>query len=375
MTLFLPSLSFPCRVLCLLLCLFSFAACGRDDVQTQDRRGVPVRLAVAETRDIPRMVEAVGNVEAVTSVAVKAQISGQIVETPASVGQEVEAGDVLFRLDPRPFEAALAETRARLARDKALLEKARNDLARYTVLLRQDVISREVYEQMLTAEQIARASIEEDEAAIKVAELQLEYSVIRAPAAGKLGNILVRQGNVIQSNDDRTLVVINSIQPAEVRFSVAERHLPRILERMKTASLTVTVLPEGDTGEPIAGAVSAVNNEVDRTTGSIRLHALFPNKDIRLWPGQFVRVNLMMDTVENAVIIPERAIQEGLSGQYVYRAVTDGDLYRVEAAPVVAEKGPAGFVAVISGLEPGEKIVTEGHLALAPGVLARAVED
>jgi multidrug efflux system membrane fusion protein len=375
MTCFSPTLSFPRRVLFLILCSLPLAACGRDEVQTQDKRAVPVRLAVAEIRDIPRVVDAVGNVEAVTSVAVKAQVSGQIVETPVSAGQEVEAGDILFRLDPRPFEAALAETRARLARDKALLEKARNDLARYTTLLRQDVISREVYEQMLTAEQIARASIEEDEAAIQVAELQLEYSVIRAPAAGKLGNILVRQGNVIQSNDDRTLVVINSIQPAEVRFSVAERHLPRILERMKAASLSVTVLPEGDPGEPIPGLVSAVNNEVDRTTGSIRLHALFANEDTRLWPGQFVRVNLMMDTMENAVLVPDRAVQEGLSGQYVYRALPEGDLYRVEAAPVVSEKGPAGFAAVISGLEPGEKIVTEGHLALAPGTLAREIED
>ncbi|MDR1360526.1 MAG: efflux RND transporter periplasmic adaptor subunit [Deltaproteobacteria bacterium] len=370
---FSPSLSR--HALLLLLCLFQLTACGRDEARTQDRTGVPVRLAVAESRDIPRLVEAVGNVEAVTSVAVKAQVSGQIVETPVTVGQEVKAGDILFRLDPRPFEAALAEARARLARDKALREKARSDLARYTVLLRQDVISREVYEQMLTAEQIARASIEEDEAAIKVVELQLEYSVIRAPAAGKLGNILIRQGNVIQSNDDRTLVVINSIQPAEVRFSVAERYLPRILELMKADSLFVTVLPEGDAGEPIPGLVSAVNNEVDRTTGSIRLHALFPNEDIRLWPGQFVRVSLMMETMENAVIIPERAVQEGLSGQYVYRALSEGNLYRVEAAPVDAEKGPEGFMAVISGLKPGEKVVIEGHLALAPGALAREIED
>jgi multidrug efflux system membrane fusion protein len=334
-----------------------------------------VRLAAAEVRDLPRVVEAVGNVEAVTSVAVKAQVSGQIMETPVSVGQEVQAGDILFRLDPRPFEAALAEARARLARDKALLEKARNDLARYTVLLRQDVISREAYEQMHTAEQIARAAIAEDEAAIQVAELQLEYSIIRAPAAGKLGNILVRQGNVLQSNDDRTLVVINSIRPAEVRFTVAERYLPRILERMKIGPLAVTVLPEGDSGRPIPGQVSAVNNEVDRTTGSIRLHALFDNEDDRLWPGQFVRVTLKMDTVTGAVLIPERAILEGLSGQYVYQARPEGDLYRVEAVSVTTEKGPGGLTAVLSGLAPGDLVVAEGQLGLAPGALARKIDE
>lgn len=359
---------------CLLFFTLFLAACDNPGSKEGGERVAPVRLARAVTKDIPRVVEAVGNVEAFNSVDVKPQVGGQIVEVPVSSGQEVQRGDVLFRLDPRPFDAAVAEAEARLARDNAFLNKARKDLARYTTLLQQDVISREAYDQMATNEQTARANIQESEAALQAARLNREYSVIKAPAAGKLGNILVRLGNVIKANDDRTLVVINSIRPAEVQFTVAERYLPAILQRMNGGTLTVTVLPTGDSGEPIPGTVSAVNNEVDRNTGSIRLHAVFDNEDSRLWPGQFVRVTLVMDTIQGAVIVPERAVQEGLSGRYVYIAAPEGDNFRVEPRPVETEEGPAGFVAVSKGISPGEIVVTDGQLGLAPGSLARAIE-
>ena len=355
----------------LVLCL---SACGNDANKAESQRLAPVRLAKAVTRDIPRVVEAVGNVEAFTSVAVKPQVGGQILEMPVAPGQEVKKGDILFRLDPRPFDAVVAEAEARLVRDKALLDKARKDLARYTTLLKEDVISREAYDQMATAAQMAQAGIQEDEAALQAAKLNREYSVIRAPVAGRLGNIFIRLGNVIKANDDRTLVVINSIRPAEVQFTVAERYLPAILQRMKAGPLAVSVLPAGDTGAPISGTVSAVNNEVDRNTGSIRLHALFDNEDNRLWPGQFVRVTLVMDTVRGAVLIPERAVQEGLSGQYIYIAVPEEGNYRVNPRPVKTDKGPEGFAAVISGVQPEDLVVTDGQLGLAPGALARAIE-
>ena len=359
---------------CLPLLLIFLSGCDGKAGKGEAQRIAPVRLATAEVRDIPRLVEAVGNVEAVTSVAVKPQVGGQIMEVPVVSGQEVQKGDILFQLDPRPFDAAVAEAKARLARDRAFLEKTRKDLARYTTLLQQDVISREAYDQMATADQMARADIQADEAALQAAELNREYSIIRAPAAGKLGNILVRMGNVIKANDDRTLVVINSIRPAEVQFTVAERYLPAILQRMAAGPLAVSVLPAGDTGKPIQGVVSALNNEVDRTTGSIRLHAVFANEDNRLWPGQFVRVTLVMDTITGAVLIPERAVQEGLSGRYVYRATLEGEHYRVQPQPVEVDKGPEGFAAVLSGIAPGDIVVTDGQLGLAPGALARAIE-
>ena len=367
--------SLPARIFPLLFCLLlslALVACGDSGKKGGTERVAPVRLAMAEARDVPRVLDAVGNVEAHSSVSVKSQVGGQIIEVPVSPGQEVEKDDVLFRLDPRPFDAAVAEAAARLSRDKALLAKARQDLARYTTLLKQDVISRDAFEQTATSEKTSRANIEEAEAALQAAQLNRDYSVIRAPVAGKLGDILVRMGNVIKANDDRTLVVINSIRPAEVRFTVAERNLPLVLQRMREGPLSVTVLAEGDTGEPITGLVTAVDNEVDRTTGSIRLHAMFANEDSRLWPGQFVRVSLMTATLKDAVIVPERAVQEGISGPFVYIATpAEGGKFTVQPQPVTTEAGPQGFVVIAKGIAAGTRVVTDGQLGLAPGSLAR----
>jgi multidrug efflux system membrane fusion protein len=334
---------------------------------------VPVRLSRAVKRDVPRILEAVGNVEAYSSVQVKSQVGGQIIDVPVTAGQEVSAGEILFRLDPRPFDAAVAEAEARLSRNRALLAKAKQDLARYTTLLRQDVISREAFEQVATAEKTIQADIEQDEAALQTAKLNREYSVIQAPISGKLGDILVRLGNVIKANDERTLTVINSLRPAEVRFTVAERYLPSILQLTRAGPLEVGVLPQGDTGPVIMGEVTAVNNEVDRTTGSIRLHALFPNEDNRLWPGQFVRVTLVMATLKDAVLVPEKALQEGLSGPYLYLAAPvegEENLYRVTPVTVSSEPGPDGMIVISGNVSAGDIIVTEGQLGLGPGALA-----
>lgn len=359
--------------LCLGLFCLCLAGCG-DSGRGQAERPLPVRLGVAEKRDVPRVLNAVGNVEAFSSVQVKSQVAGQIVDVPVSAGQEVAEGDVLFRLDPRPFDAAVAEAEARLARNEALLAKARQDLARYTTLVRQDVISREAFDQVATAEKTIRADIEQDNAAIQTAKLNREYSVIRAPVSGKLGDILVRLGNVIKANDERTLVVINSLRPAEVRFSVPERHLPGILEITSKGVLPAAVLPEGDNGPPVMGEVTAVNNEVDRTTGSIRLHAMFANEDNRLWPGQFVRVRLILATIKDAVLVPEKAVQEGIEGRYVYLAAPEpesGDKrYRVTPVKVESEPGPDEFAVITKGLEPGDIVITEGQLGLSPGAPA-----
>ena len=362
-----------CLVLFFAFFCCTLAACS-DGQREAPERPMPVRLAVAVQRDMPRVLDAVGNVEAHSSVQVKSQVGGQIVEVPVVAGQEVEKDEVLFRLDPRPFDAAVAEAEARLARNQALLAKAKQDLARYSILVKQDVISREAFDQVTTAEKTIQADIEQDLAAIQSARLNREYSVIKAPIAGKLGDILVRLGNVIKANDERTLVVINSLRPAEVHFTLAERHLPAVLRLTAAGPLELSVLPEGDTGPWMTGEVTAVNNEVDRTTGSIRLQALFSNTENRLWPGQFVRVTLVTETLKNAVVIPEKALQEGLSGPYVYVAAPDElagpDRYRVAVVQVEAESAPNGEVIVNKGLVAGDRIVIEGQLGLSPGALA-----
>jgi multidrug efflux system membrane fusion protein len=366
-----------CRAcLCLsVLCLtLATAGCGDSSGNREQERALPVRLVKVEKRDVPRVLEAVGNVEAFSSVQVKSQVGGLIVEVPVQAGQEVEAGQLLFRLDPRPFDAAVAEAKAGLAHNQALLEKACQDLARYTTLVKQDVISREAFDLVATAEKTIRADIEKDRAAIQTAELNREYSEIRAPVAGKLGDILVRTGNVIKANDERTLVVINSLRPAEVQFTVTERRLQEILGLLNKGPLIVEVLPEGDQGRRIPGRVTAVNNEVDRTTGSIRLYAMFPNEDNRLWPGQFVRVTLVLAMFKDAPVLPEKAVQEGISGPYVYLASPDPEAgeghYRVTQVNVGSEPGPDDLLVVTSGLAPGDFVVSDGQLGLSPGAAA-----
>lgn len=361
----------------LFLSCFFLLSCDGGSSSQDAERVVPIRVAVAQKKEVPRILHAVGNVEAYASVHVKSQVSAQIVEVPVSAGEEVQQGDVLFRLDPRPFDAALAEAEARLVRDEALLAKADQDHARYQELVKKGAVSKESYDQMATMVKTVRADIEQAKAAIVTARLNKEYSVIRAPVSGKLGDILIRLGNVIKANDERTLVIINSIRPAEVRFTVAERHLPGILKRMNPGPLEVGVLPEGDNGPLIMGKVTAVNNEVDRTTGSIRLHAMFPNEDSRLWPGQFVRVTLVMDSIKDAVVVPDKALQEGLNGPFMFLAAPEkegesgkGTRYRVTPVGVSTEPGPEGTVVVSSGLSPGDVVVTEGQLGLAPGALA-----
>ena len=355
----------------LLSCLL-LGACGSGGGDAPPERPVPVRIDTAQKRSVPRILDAVGNVEPHASVHITPQVSGQIIEVPVQAGQEVRTGDILFRLDPRPFDAAVAEAEARLTRNQALLAKAKQDLARYSSLVKQDVISREAFDQVATAEKTVKADIEQDQAALQTAKLNREYSVIRAPVDGKLGDILIRHGNVVKANDERPLVVINSLRPAEVHFTVAERFLPAILRRLTEGTLRVEVIPSGDSGPLIPGEVTAVNNEVDRTTGSIRLQALFPNTDNRLWPGQFVRISLIMDTIEDAVVVPEKAVQEGISGQYVYIAAPEQEKgrYRVSPVSVTMESGPDHLVVITSGLSVGDIVVTEGQLGLSPGALA-----
>jgi len=363
----------------LLLCFPLLFACSGQEDKGPAERTAPVRLAVAETRDVPRILEAVGNVEAFSSVQVKSQVGGQIVDVLVRAGEAVNAGDILFRLDPRPFDAAVAEVEARLTRGEALLAQARQDLARQSTLRRQDVVSQEAFDQALTAEKTIQADIKQAQAALQIAKLNREFSEIKAPVSGRIGDILVRLGNVIRANDERPLVVINSIRPAEVSFTLAERHLPAILHLLQAGALEVGVLPEGDTGPLIMGEVTAVNNEVDRMTGSIRLFAAFPNDDYRLWPGQFVRITLVMAMLNDAVLVPERAVQMGMAGPFVYLAAPDPqgrkDLYRVTLSGVESEPGPRGYVVISKGVSAGDVIVVEGQLGLSPGALAMDVGE
>lgn len=347
------------------------AGCSDDKKkQGQAKRPVPVSVAKVESGSIPVQITAVGNVEPFRSVALRSQVGGLIVEQRVRDGQEVAAGDVLFVLDPRPFQSALKEAQAKLERDQALLKKAEDDFTRYTGLKQKDVVSQQQFDQSQTDAKSLRASIKLSEAAIEQAKLQLEYSVMKAPFAGRVGGVLVNLGNVIKANDDRNLLVINQIQPIYVSFSVPEQYLPDVAARMGKAPLEVSVSLAG-TGagsdvEEEKGELASVDNAVDRGTGTIRLKGLFKNTAKRLWPGQFAKVALNLDNRDNVITVPAAAVQQGLQGSYVYvvNAQNQAEFRLVETGSAVGEK-----VIIVKGVSTGESVVTDGHVRLAPNSL------
>lgn len=346
---------------------FFLSACGSSDKKGQtSKRPVPVTLVKARQQTIARTLEAVGNVQPVATVAVKPQVGGQIIEAPVKSGQDVEKGQVLFRLDPRPFEAAVNEVKARLLRDQVLLKKAEEDRERFARLVRQDAISREQYDQAVTNAASQRAAVTQDEATLASARLQLEYATIRAPMAGRVGEVLIDAGNVVKANDDRTLLIINALAPAKITFAVPERYLPEIMEEFRKGGIEVRATPEGDMRAPAKGALTSIDNSVDKTTGTIKLEALFPNEDLRLWPGQFTRIRVELAEMQNAIVVPAAAVLEGVSGPYAYVVKSDNT---VEVRLLTTSRAPDNRLIVFKGLAEGDVLVLDGQLNLTPGAL------
>lgn len=345
----------------------SLAACpdGGKDTARQER-AAPVVTGIVELRDVPRILNAVGNVQPAASVAVKPQVGGQIVEVPVASGQDVEQGQVLFQIDPRPYEAAVREVEARLERNRVLLKKAEEDQARFARLVKQDAISREQYDQAVANANSQRALVAQDQATLASAKLQLEYATIKAPVSGRIGGVFLDAGNVVKANDDRTLLVINTLAPAKITFAVPERYLPEIMAQYRQGPMTVTATPEGFAGEYSTGRLTSIDNAVDATTGTIKLEATFENADLKLWPGQFARVKVDLATLPDMLVVAASAVLEGAIGQYVYIVDDDG---RAEVRPVKARFITEGEMMIEEGLEQGARVVLDGQLNLAAGVL------
>ena len=349
--------------------LFFLGACGGNGEQKAGReaRPAPVVAVSARAASLPLTVKAVGNVEPMATVAVKPQVGGPIVLQRVRDGAVVAKGELLFRIDPRPFELAIRESEAKLDRDRALLVKAEGDLKRYVTLKAKDVVAQEQYDQNYAQAKTLEGTIRLNQASLDRARLDLEYADIRAPIAGRVGSILLTAGNVLKANED-VMCVINQLSPIFISFSVPERYLPAIMARQKEAPLAVTASPPGDEDRaPIAARLASVDNAVDLKTGSIRLKALYENADHRLWPGQFVRVDLTLAIMENAVVVPTRAVMDGLKGPYVYVIGADGlaEARQITAGPIVDAE-----TVVEKGLAVGEQVVVDGQIRLAPGVRA-----
>jgi multidrug efflux system membrane fusion protein len=354
---------FAARLL-LLGSLAPLAACTRAPAQRGGQDPVPVTVGTVTRKDVPILIREIGAVEAYSTVSMKAQIGGELIEVRFHEGQDVHQGDVLFRIDPRPYEAALKAAQAQLEKDTVQLKTARQDAQRYADLVKKDYVTQEDYDRIQTNAAALEAAVAADGAAVDNATVQLEYCTIRAPIDGRTGKLMEHQGNLVKANADTPLVVINQVDPIYVAFSVPEQNLPEIKARRAAGRLEVQATIPGSGSPPLSGWLSFVDNAVDTTTGTVLLKATFANHDRVLWPGQFVNVSLQVSVRPNALLVPTQAIQTGQQGSFVF--VVKPDL-TVESRPVVPGPALGQETIVENGVRPGDRVVTDGQIRLVPG--------
>jgi multidrug efflux system membrane fusion protein len=324
---------------------------------------VTVTVASVLQETVPVRLQAIGNVEAYLTVAVKARVDGQIVAVNFREGEPVKKGEVLFRIDPRPYEAALRQAEANALRDRAARDQARSQAERYQELLAKNFISKDAYAQIRTNAETAEATARASQAALENARLNVEYCTIHSPLDGYVGKVLLQAGNLVKANDVNALVVINQVRPIYVSFAVPEQHLPEIRKYNSSAPLRVDVIPTDPAGPRASGRLIFIDNAVDPSTGTIRMRAQFDNADAALWPGQFANISVQIYEQPDAIVIPSQAVQTGPDGQYVY-VIGDDSLAEVRRIKVQRADGERAIVA--SGLQPGERVVTRGQLRLGP---------
>jgi len=353
-----------------LLALCLLAACGGEKKKAKAERIVPVTAVVVARENVPVTLTAVGNVAPLASVEIKSRVGGSIDAQLVQNGQDVRQGDLLFQIDPRPFDLAIMEARARLDRDRAHLHKANEDLRRYSKLRDMNVVAQEQYDNTYAEAASLQNTIRLNEATLKKTELDREYTAIKAPISGRVGIVQVNVGNVIKANEGDPLCVINQIKPINISFTLPERYLGEILRRHAEKPLTVRIAPTGVGSTPVDASLTAIDNAVDTSTGTIRLLASYPNDDNRFWPGQFARVELNLRTIENGLLLPSGAVMQGMNGAYVYVIVpseNDPEAKVVQPRPVVASHVVGERTVIGSGIEEGETVVLDGQLSLSPG--------
>ena len=353
---------------------------------------VPVEMANVTQQDVPIQIKAIGNVEALTTIAVRSQVEGTLLRVGFVPGQEVKKGDLLFSIDSRQLHAALTQAEANLlkamatvrqgqdivARDQATANNSRVIVARDAKLIEAGVISREEYDNAVSKLQADDATVRADQsavanlqaaqkaeqAAVESARVELSYTTIRAPITGKTGNLAVTTGNLVRANDTTAMVTITQSAPIYVTFSVPEKDLIRIRQYSGANGFAVQVVIPGDEANPGMGRLSLVDNTVDVSTGMVRLKATYQNDDRRLYPGQFVNVVLTLGTENQAIVVPSQAVQAGQDKSFVYVVKADST---VEVRTVKTGATIDNMTVIEDGLKPGEQVVTDGQLRLVPG--------
>ncbi|RRJ97993.1 efflux RND transporter periplasmic adaptor subunit [Opitutaceae bacterium TAV4] len=334
---------------------------------------IPVHLATATRRDVPIWLTGIGTVQASNTVTVRPRVSGSLDQVNFTEGQTVTAGDILAQIDPRPYRATLEQARARKTQNEALLASARLDLARIRTLVESEAESRRLLEQQEAAVAQLAALVQADQAALEAAQLDLDFTTIRAPITGRTGVRLLDAGNIVTASQGAGLVVITQLQPVSILFTLPQTTLPALRPHMQPGA---TPLPAeaiaDDTTRLAAGRLELIDNQIDTATGTLRLKATFPNDDLALWPGQFVSARILVDTRRAATVLPSPAVQPGLDGPYVYLVNPDDTV-----TPRPVRPGPTvdGFTIIDDGLAPGDRVILDGHNKLKPGSRIAVVEN
>jgi multidrug efflux system membrane fusion protein len=326
---------------------------------------VPVGVEPAAKGEMPVTLNQLGTVVPLAMVTVKTQISGYLMQVAFREGQMVKAGDVLAQIDPRPYQVALENAEAQLAKDQALLKNARLDLERYNTLVAQNSIARQTRDTQVSLVAQYQATVQADQAQIDAQKLNLTYTRIISPVTGRVGLRQVDAGNYVQTSDPNGIVVVTQLQPISVIFTLAEDNLPEVMKRLRTgAVLPVIAYDRSGSTELAEGKLDTVDNQIDTTTGTVKLRAIFDNDEGVLFPNQFVNVKLVVDTLHDSVLVPNSAIQRGAPGTFVYVAKPDRTVavQKVKLGPTDGQ-----HIAILSGLEPGASVVVDGADRLRDG--------
>lgn len=329
------------------------------------KKPLSVVLAVAQSADVPVMLSGLGSVIPTETVTVRTQINGQLLKVLFIEGQMVKEGDLLAQIDPRPFEAQLTQFEGELARDEALLANAKRDLKRYKTLYKQDSVSQQILDTQVSLVKQLEGTVKFDQGQIEATKLNLIYCKITAPISGRVGLRLVDPGNYVQTSDVNGIVVLNNINPITVVFTIPEDNLPQVMEQIRAGKLLEAKAYDRAQDKLLAeGTLLTVDNQIDPTTGTIKLKAQFQNENNSLFPNQFVNIRLLVDTLENATVIPTSAIQNGSQGTYVF-VVHNKSIVKI--LPVVVSVANGDNTVVKSGLFPGQSVVIEGVDKLTDG--------
>jgi len=355
---------------CLLLLVTAGVSCAGGDPKPTTARAatgqvVPVGVVTAEQRDMPVYLKGLGSVTAFNTVSIKSRVDGQLSQVNFKEGQHVNKGDLLAVIDTRPYEVALSQAQAQLFRDQAQLRDAQLNYERYKGLLQDSgaMSQQQVDTQKASADQLEGA-VRADQAAVDNAKLNLVYCHITAPISGRIGLRLVDVGNMVHAADSNAMLVITQLQPIAVIFTLPEDNLPTVAQHMQHGNLQVEAFSRDDQTKLATGTLLTIDNQIDQTTGTAKLKAVFENKDNLLWPNQFVNVRLLLETRKNSTVIPAAAIQRGPQGNYVFVVKADKT---VEVRPVTAPFTQNNFSLITSGIQPGEVVVVDGQDKLQAG--------